>query len=225
MIYNKKIKKLVPRKPKGALQQFLKEKKGQKPANGENWLKYWRTAFSNLSNEQKKKYEDKADKALEKYEKQMAQFQDKIFDMPKKPVSGFSLYVCDRMPDLKKEKPNQSTQTLIKIIAKEWMEGKKVDQASYNKKAEKDKARFKEQLKDFQKLGYYYKSKSKEKNDEEEKEVKKSKKSKRKSVSKATSQKTKKNRSSSSKGKTQPAKSRSRSKKSQKVGRSQKSKK
>ena len=225
MIYNKKIKKLVPKKPKGALYQFLKEKKGQKPANGENWLKYWRTVFSNLSNEQKKKYEDKAEKAIEKYEKQMAQFQDKIFDMPKKPISGFSLYVCDRMPDLKKEKPNQSTQTLIKIIAKEWMEGKKVDQASYNKKAEKDKARFKEQLKDFQKLGYYYKSKSKEKNDEEEKEVKKSKKSKRKSVSKATSQKTKKNRSSSSKGKTQPAKSRSRSKKSQKVGRSQKSKK
>ena len=129
------------------------------------------------------------------------------------------------MTNLRKEKSKHTTQTRIKNIAKKWMEGKKVDQASYNKKAEKDKARFKEQLKDFQKLGYYYKSKSKEKNDEEEKEVKKSKKSKRKSVSKATSQKTKKNRSSSSKGKTQPAKSRSKSKKSQKVGRSQKSKK
>jgi hypothetical protein len=225
MIYNKKIKKLVPKKPKGALYQFLKEKKGQKPANGENWLKYWRTVFSNLSNEQKKKYEDKAEKAIEKYEKQMAQFQDKIFDMPKKPVSGFSLYVCDRMPDLKKEKPNQSNQALIRIIAKEWMDGKNVDQNSYNKKAEKDKARFQKQLKEFQKLGYYYKSKSKEENDEEEIEVKKSKKSKRKSSSKATSQKTKKNRSSASKGKTQPAKSRSKSKRSQKVGRSQKSKK
>jgi len=226
MIYNKKIKKLVPRKPKGALHQFLKEKKGQKPASGENWLKYWRTVFSNLSDEQKKKYEEKANKAIEKYEKQMVQFQDKIFDMPKKPYSGFTLYVSDRMPDLKKEKPNQPVQSLLKIIAKEWVAGKNVDQNSYNKKAEKDKTRFKKQLEEFQKLGYYHKTK--EENDEEEedgdKKSKKSKRSKRKSSSKATSQKTKKNRS-SSKGKTQPTKSRSKSKKSQKVGRSQKSKK
>ena len=225
MIYNKKIKKLVPRKPKGAMYQFLKEKKGQKPANGENWLKYWRTVFSNLSEDQKKKYEEKADKAKDKYEKQMAQFQGKIFDMPKKPVSGFSLYVCDRMPDLKKEKPSQPAQTLIRVIAKEWMEGKKVDQNSYNKKAEKDKARFKKQLKEFQKLGYYIKDKDKDENDDEEgNETKKSKKVKKKSVSKATSQKTKKNKS-SSKGKSQTVRTRSKSKKSQKVGRSQKSKK
>lgn len=225
MIYNKKIKKLVPKKPGGALYQFLKEKKGQKPPNGENWLKYYRTAFSNLSNEQKKKYEEKAEKAMEKYEKKMAQFQDRIFDMPKKPYSGFLLYVSDRMPDLKKEKPNQPNQTLIKIIAKEWVGGKNVNQASYNKKAEKDKARFKKQFLEFQKLGYYYKTKEVNyEEDDEDNKSKKSKKSKKKSVSKATSQKTKKNRS-SSKGKTQPTKSRSKSKNSHKVGKSQKSQK
>ena len=55
MIYNKKLKKIFPRKPMGALQQYLKEKKGQKPANGEKWLVYWRTVFTNLSKEKKKK--------------------------------------------------------------------------------------------------------------------------------------------------------------------------
>ena len=56
MIYNKKIKKILPKRPKGALQQYLKEKKGQKPANGEKWIVYWRTVFENLPKEKKEKY-------------------------------------------------------------------------------------------------------------------------------------------------------------------------
>ena len=159
MIYQKKIKKIIPKKPKGPLHAFLKEKKGQKPANGEKWLNYWRTVFNNLSDEQKKKYEEKAEKSLEKYNKQMSQFENKIFDMPKRPISGFMLYVSDRMPDIIKEKPKLTSPELIGIIAKEWQKGKDVDQKSYNKKAEKDKIRFKKQLNEFQKLGYYTKTK------------------------------------------------------------------
>ena len=226
MIYQKKIKKIIPKKPKGPLHAFLKEKKGQKPANGEKWLNYWRTVFNNLSDEQKKKYEEKAEKSLEKYNKQMSQFENKIFDMPKRPISGFMLYVSDRMPDIKKEKPKLTSPELIGIIAKEWQKGKDVDQKSYNKKAEKDKIRFKKQLNEFQKLGYYTKTKEEEGENaiDEDDEDKKSKKSKKKSNSKFSSQKTKKNRS-SSKSKSQKTKSRSKSKRSQKVGKSQKSKK
>ena len=210
---NKKIKKMLPKKPTGPFQQFLKEKKGQKPANGESWFTYWKTVFDGLSEAQKKKYVEKAEKAKEKYDKQMLQFQDKVFDMPKKPHSGFNLFVVDRMPDLKKEKPNAPSSVLLKQIAKEWSDGKDVDQKLYNKNAEKDKKRFKKQLKEFQKMGYYTKEKG-ENDTEDDERSKKSKKKRSSSKSK------------SKKSKSQKSKSRSKStKKSQNVSNTKKSKK
>lgn len=223
MIYNKKLKKFLPKRPRGPIHYYLKEKKGQKPGNGEKWLNYWREMYESLSKEKKKKYEEKAVKDKERFDKQMVQFQDKVFDMPKKPISGFSLFVTDRMPDIKKEKPNVPVSELLKLIAKEWQSGKEVDQALYNKNADKDKKRFKKQLKEFQKNGYY----TKQKDEEKEEETEKSKKSKKKSNSKASSQKTKKSKGTSSKVKPEKekVKSKSKSKTSQKAMKSQKSKK
>ena len=60
---------MLPKKPFSALQYYLKEKKGQKPPEGENFLKYWRSMFDKLSNEQKNKYDEKKEKAKEIYEK------------------------------------------------------------------------------------------------------------------------------------------------------------
>jgi hypothetical protein len=215
MIYNKKIKKMLPKRPKGPFQEFLKEKKGQKPAKGEKMLPYWKKVFDGLSDAQKKKYVEKADKDKERYERQMLQFQGKVFDMPKKPQSGFNLYVQDRMPDLKKAKPNAPVTALIKQIAKEWKEEKDVDTKQYNKNAEKDKRRFKKQLKEFQKMGYYTKDKS-ETEDETDARSKSKKSQKKKSSSKASTKKTK----------SQRPKSKSKSKKkSQNVASTKKSKK
>ena len=222
MIYKKQIKKMLPKKPGGAINQYLKEKKGQKAPSGEKWLSYWRNMYSNLSSDQKKKYEEKAEKAKEKYEKKMEQFANKVFDMPKKPHTAFALFVADRMPDLKKQKKDTPNTVLLKNIAKEWQEGKEVDQAKYNKIAEKEKIRFKKQMLEFKKNGYYTKGKSKEEDeDKDEKDTKNSK--KKKSSSRSSSKKTKK---SSTKNKDQESKKKSKSKKkSQKTGKSQKSKK
>ena len=190
---------MLPKKPKGPFQAFLKEKKGQKPAKGENMLS--------------KKYVEKAEKDKERYDRQMSKFQDKVFDMPKKPHSGFNLYVQDRMPDLKKAKPNAQVTVLLRQIAKEWKEGKDVDTKQYNKNAEKDKRRFKKQLKEFQKMGYYTKEKAES---EEETEDKSKKSQKKKSSSKASTKKSK----------SQRPKSKSKSKKkSQNVASTKKSKK
>ena len=213
MIYNKKIKKMLPKKPKGPFQAFLKEKKGQKPAKGENMLSFWKKVYDGFSDAQKKKYVEKAEKDKERYDRQMSKFQDKVFDMPKKPHSGFNLYVQDRMPDLKKAKPNAQVTVLLRQIAKEWKEGKDVDTKQYNKNAEKDKRRFKKQLKEFQKMGYYTKEKA-ESEDETEDKSKKS--QKKKSSSKASTKKSK----------SQRPKSKSKSKKkSQNVASTKKSKK
>ena len=186
MIYNKKIKKILPKKPQGPLQQFLKEKKGQKPPKGENWLIYWRTVYDNLSNNKKKKYEDKAIKAKEIYEKKMAQFQGKVFDMPKNPLSSFALYVKDRIPDIKKERPKISNAEALKQAAKEWQKGKGVDKNQYKKEVERDKIRFQKQLKEFHKFGYY--TKTREEIDEDEEDGRKIIKKKSVSVTKAISQ-------------------------------------
>ena len=62
MIYKKRIKKLMPKRPGGAVQQFLKEKKGQKPANGESFLTYFRNVYENLPASQKKNMKKKLKK-------------------------------------------------------------------------------------------------------------------------------------------------------------------
>ena len=226
MIYQKKIKKMCPKKPKSALQFYLKEKKGQKPANGEKWLTYWTTIYSSLSNDKKKKYEEKYKKSIEVYEKKMEKFKNKVFDMPKRPPSGFLMYVSDRMPDIKREKPKADNSTILKQIAKEWQDNKASNKAKYNEIAEKEKKRFKKQLKEFTKFGYYSRIHEDSNEEEEGEKTQKSKsKSRRKSTSKAGSQRTKKNKGSVSQKKTPKGRSRSKSKKSQKVGKSQKSKK
>ena len=158
MIYDKKIKKILPKRPANAYAQFIKDKKGEKIPKGEKAVQYWREEYENLKKEEKKKYEDRAAKDRERYQKRMGEFKNCVFDLPKRPLNAFSLFVKDRMPDLKNEKPNEPTTKLLKQIAKEWKSEDGVSQSRYEKKAEVDKMRFKKQLKDFENLGYYKKN-------------------------------------------------------------------
>ena len=149
MIYNKKIKKVLPKKPANAYAQFLKDKRGQKIPKGEKAVAYWREEFENLSKDKKRKYEDKAAKDRERYAKKMEEFNKYVFDMPKRPLNAFSLYVKDRMPDLKSEKKNSPASELIKQIAKEWQKEDGVSQKKYEKKAEVDKKKIQNAIKRF----------------------------------------------------------------------------
>ena len=154
----------------------------------------------------------------------MLRFQDKIFDMPKKPISGFALYVSERMPELIKKASVKKIPEHLKQIAKEWQEGKNVDQNVYNKIAEKDKLRFKKQLKEFNKFGYYTKTKGGDdiEDDEEEKKSR----NKKRSIYKAKSIKTKRNKSYPKKiNKKEKDPIMWKSKESEKVGMTQKPKK
>ena len=56
MIYKKKIKKIMPKRPGNAYAQFLKDKKGKKIPQGEKAVTYWREEYENLPKEKKKKY-------------------------------------------------------------------------------------------------------------------------------------------------------------------------
>ena len=146
----------------------------------------------------------------------MEEYKNYVFDMPKRPLTAFSLFVKDRIPDLKKENDKAPVTKLIKIAAKEWQSEDGVSQGKYEKKAEYDKKRFKKQLKDFETLGYYkanYRAEKKTKDeDSEDEEEKKSKKKKRSSSSKK-SRKSKSKTRSKSKSKTQDVKRSTKSRK------------
>ena len=237
MIFKKKIKKMLPKRPANAFAQFLKEKKGQKLPKGQTPGEYWKEDYENLPKEKKKKYVEKAESEKEKYLKKMDQFKNYVFDLPKRPLNAFSLYVRDRIPDLKQENEKAPTTKLIKMVAKEWKEEEGVSQSKYEKKAEQDRKRFSRQMKEFEKLGYYKKNSrgertkkdEDEEEDEEEEEVKSKKKMKKRgssTASKSTRKGTKKTKSrSKSKSKTQESKrKRSMSKSKKKTGKTQKKK-
>ena len=226
MIYVKQIKKILPKRPGNAYTQFLKEKKGQKVPEGQNFLKYWRSVYEKLSPEEKAKYEKKAKEAKEIYDKKFEQFANKVFDMPKKPLSGFSFYVAEKMPLLRKEKPDSLLNTLIKQIAEEWQKEPEEKKAEFIKKSDEDKKRFKRQFRQFKKKGYY----SNNPDDDEEDDKKEEKKgTKKKSSSKMSSKKSRKSRNASKKKDNEKKKSKPKSKskskkKSKKDGKSQKQK-
>ena len=230
MIYKKKIRKILPKKPANAYAQFIKEKKGQKIPKGKTPGEYWKDDWEKLSEEKKEKYEEKAKKEKERYEKKMEEFKNYIFDIPKRPLNAFSLYVRDRIPEIKKDRNDEPVANLLKIVAQEWNDEDGVSQSKYEKKAEQDKKRFLRQMKDFEKLGYYKKNsrgertKEGEEDDDEEEEKKKSKKKKRStSTASKSSKKSSKKTKSKSKSKTQDSKKkRSSSKSKKKSGKTQK---
>ena len=233
MIYKKKIKKIMPKRPANAYAQFLKDKKGQKIPQGEKAVTYWRDEYENLTKEKKKKYIEKAEREKERYEKKMEEFKNYVFDLPKRPLNAFSLFVRDRIPDLKNENPKAPTTQLIKIAAKEWKKEDGVSQSKYEKKAEQDKKRFSRQMKDFEKLGYYKKNsrgertkKGDEEDEDDEEEVKSKRNTKKKRSSSTASKSTKRgSKRTKSKSKTQESKrKRSSSKSRKKAGKSQKKK-
>ena len=223
------MKKILPKRPGGAYAQYLKDKKGQKVPKGEKAVVYWRESYDQLPKDKKKKYEEKAIREKEKYEKKMEEFKNCVFDMPKRPLNAFTLFVKDRLPDLKKENEKAPTAKLLKAVAKEWKEEDGVSQSKYEKLALQDKKRFIRQLKDFEKLGYYKKNsrgertkkeEDEEEDDEEEEKPKRKMKKKRITSFKSTKKGSKRTKSTS---KTQEPKRRS-SSKSRKKTKSQKKK-
>ena len=216
MIYNKKIKKVLPKRPANAYGQFLKEKKGMKVPKGEKAVAYWRPFYDQLTKDKKKKYEEKAAAEKVRYEKKMAEFKNYVFDIPKRPATPFALFVKDRIPDLKEENKDAPVTKLIKMAAKEWTSEEGVSQKKYEQKALKDKSRYKKQMKEFETLGYYKKTTRGERTPKEEEDDEEERTTKRKRRSKSSKKSNKRTRSKSrgkSMSKTQDVKRRSKSRK------------
>ena len=83
-------------------------------------MEYCSDKWKKISKEEREKYEAKAEKSKELYEKQLKVFEARIFDEPKKPKSAYQFYVSERYPEIQKEKPGCALSKVTKIIADEW---------------------------------------------------------------------------------------------------------
>ena len=148
---------MLPKKPLPAFGIYIKEKKGQKIQNGGNAILYWKNEFDNLTNEQKKKYEIIAEQEKIKYKKKMEYYENAIFDIPKKPIKAFALYFKKNYNRFIENKKNLNINDFYKIMSLNWNKEDESLRNKYKKIAESDHKRFHIELKQFKKLGYYFK--------------------------------------------------------------------
>ena len=156
MIYDKRIKKILPKKP-NIFNEFYKEKKREKRFRGiRNQILEIRKEFEKLSKEEKENYRKKFEIEKKKYDEKMKAFQNCVFDLPKQPVSSYKLFYNERYSQLKKENKKLEEDKLKNIIEEEWEDNEYLRE-KYTSIAEENKKTFKKQLKEFHKLGYYTK--------------------------------------------------------------------
>ena len=170
MIYKKKIKKYMPKKP-SALSIYIKENHNKKS------FKESYDEFNNLPDEKKNEYNEKYRLEKKLYNEKMKQFKNCVFDMPKPPLNEYNLYKKERYSELKKKK-NLSPNKIKEIIEKEWEENEEI-KLKYEKITEENRKRFKKELNEFNKLGYYTKNNSEYFSDDEESDENKEKVNKR----------------------------------------------
>lgn len=156
MIYEKKIRRIYPKKPIDAFQFYLNEKKGIKIPEGCNAIIYWRNKYNELNNESKIKYIRLYNEAIKDFQNKIEEFKDKIFDFPKSPKNPFSFYISIELNNLSNKNDSLELKDNFEILTANWYNNK-IDKNKYVDLANKDKKRYKYEISQFEKLGYYYK--------------------------------------------------------------------
>ena len=91
------------------------------------------------------------------YNKKLNKFNNKIFDLPKKPKSSLVFYVSERLKTFDVKNNNLNVDEYIELILKEWFTNKtEKDKEVFTELAKKDKLRFEREILEFETFGYYY---------------------------------------------------------------------
>jgi hypothetical protein len=121
-----------------------------------NWCyDKWRKA----SDEIKKKYQKMADSAAKAHVRDRDELDTKVFDQPKKPLSGYNRYVKERLPLLKEQNPNKEHSEFFGMIGEEWKNLKIKNKEKYDAMYKEELQGYKDQLNEFRKNGFYTPSK------------------------------------------------------------------
>ena len=157
MIYNKKIKKNYPKKPISPFQIYLNDKKGIKlPKGNNNPILYWRKKYNELTDTEKDKYKNIFNKNVIEYKKKLESMKNKIFDFPKSPTNPFTFYIKSEFMEESKKSPNFNVKEYFEILTKNWYENK-INKNKYEDMANENRKRYKNEIIQFQKFGYYTK--------------------------------------------------------------------
>ena len=157
MIYNKKIKKNYPKKPISPFQIYLNDKKGIKlPEGNNNPILYWRKKYNELTDTEKDKYKNIFNKNVIEYKKKLESMKNKIFDFPKSPTNPFTFYIKSEFMEESKKSPNFNVKEYFEILTKNWYENK-INKNKYEDMANENRKRYKNEIIQFQKFGYYTK--------------------------------------------------------------------
>ena len=165
ILYKKNIRKNLPTKPKSSYNFFVSSMKGKNYEKGESFLNMCKREWDKLKNNEKEKFEIEAEKDRIKYESKMKKFQNRIYDLPKRPKTSFQFYIMDKFDIIKKESPDLNNNIILIDIAKEWNILDNELKQSYEIKAENDKERFNIQYNEFKEKGFYTQTKIIETND------------------------------------------------------------
>ena len=157
MLYEKNIKKMFPSKPKSAYNIFISSIKGMKPEKNENFFSMSKRLWDNLNEEEKKEFQDLAEEEMRKYKEKMKKFENKIFDLPKKPINSFQYYIMDNYSNFYDMNNKNNNMEIVKKISNEWNNLTELQRIDYEKKAFFDKERFLKENNEFNKYGYYSK--------------------------------------------------------------------
>ena len=113
-----------------------------------------------------------AEKDRIKYESKMRQFQNRIYDFPKRAKTSFQFYIMDKFDIMKKEFPDLNNNIILIDIAKEWNNLENKLKQNYEIKEENDKERFNIQYNEFKEKGFYIQTEINELNDKDKKRSK-----------------------------------------------------
>ena len=172
-ILNKKnIRKNLPTKPKSSYNFFVSSMKGKNYEKGESFLDMCKREWDKLNIKEKEKFEIEAEKDRIKYESKMKKFQNRIYDLPKRPKTSFQFYIMDKFDIMKKEYPDLNNNIILIEIAKEWNILDDELKQNYEIKAENDKERYNIQYNEFKEKGFYIQTEINELNDKDKKRSK-----------------------------------------------------
>ena len=81
---------------------------------------------------------------------------NKIFDFQKSPTNPFTFYIKYEFMEESKKSPNFNVKEYFEILTKNWYENK-INKNKYEDMANEDRKRYKNEIIQFQKFGYYTK--------------------------------------------------------------------
>ena len=154
----KKKKKKDPNAPKRPLTAYMiwlnkgggrSEMKAKYPdANATEIAKKCGAQWKNMSEKQKKKYIDQADKLKSAYKKVKAEYdaKQKKSAKPKRPPTAFFVFSAARRPSIKKDEPDLKVTDIAKRLGAEWKSLDAKGKEKYEKKAATAKAKYVKEL-------------------------------------------------------------------------------